>query len=130
MADIVVDSKFFCDNVEKVVLENVDAQHNHYKYYHLSRNKDKPDQFVAQWGRIGNKHQSKIYTANDFSGFGPSLLNPGYMMWSQMCKKLKKGYKIKTYKCFDDKSESYIEFLDWLGSEGVELFNDDDEIII
>jgi predicted DNA-binding WGR domain protein len=92
--------------VEKVVLEH--TEDGHYKYYHLSR-KQNENRFLAQWGRIGNRPQSKVYE--------------GGGMWEQMRAKLKKGYQIKTYKLYGDHSEAYTKFMDWLGENDVELFD-------
>jgi predicted DNA-binding WGR domain protein len=125
--------KFFIDNVEKVVLENIDSKNNHYKFYHLSIDINKNSgKILAQWGRIGSRPQSKLYDYSEIlnNSQSPVVSKTGLAMWEQMHKKLKKGYKLKTYKLFHEHSIEYAQFMDWLGDEGVELFDDDDEILI
>jgi predicted DNA-binding WGR domain protein len=92
--------------VEKVVLEH--TEEGHYKFYHISR-KQNEKSFLAQWGRIGNRPQSKVYH--------------NASMWEQMLVKKRKGYKVKTYKLFGDHSEAYTNFMEWLGENDVELFD-------
>jgi len=102
------------ENAEKIVLEN--TTDNHYKYYHLSQ--DKNENFIlsnsrpfrAAWGRIGHKAQSKNY------------IEPGLTMWDQMMKKLAKGYIVKTYQVFGDHCSAYQEFMQLVGDDA-ELFD-------
>jgi predicted DNA-binding WGR domain protein len=129
MPDIVKDVNFFVDNVEKVVLECVDPDNNHNKYYHLSRSKTDKGKVLAQWGRIGSKHQSKmydVYELTNMTAYQNAERLDGYAMHIQMKKKIAKGYELKTYKCFGDASSAYLEFMNYLGDEGVELFDDEE----
>lgn len=128
--DIINDSTFCANHVEHIVLEC--TEDNHYKYYHLSRDDKKKGYVLAHWGRIGSKHQSKEYKSSDLlDRITPRKSDEdGFAMWLQMVRKLRKGYKLKTYKLFGDSSSAFIEFANWLGNEGVDLFDDDDEILI
>jgi len=92
-------------NVEKIVLEN--TADNHYKYYHLSQEKDTPKPgriFEVRYGRIGSKAQKTLYDDR-----------PGVDIWTQMQSKLKKGYKIKLFVKFGQICYDYDKFIRDLG---------------
>jgi predicted DNA-binding WGR domain protein len=127
MADIVKDIPFCVNKVEKVILELIDPDNNHNKYYILSRSTENPGHVLAQWGRIGSKHQSKLYRAEELTeGKILKSSKDGEALWMQMVKKIKKGYQIKTYKCFGEHSDAYLEFMNLLEEDGgCELFDDD-----
>jgi predicted DNA-binding WGR domain protein len=114
------DVRYFSQYVEKILLEYREPEENHLKYYHLSRKKDET-QFLAQWGRIGAAPQNKLYdkpikTFKDL---------PGVNMWTQMRSKMDKGYKIIAYKKFDDHTEGYYEFMNWLEERDVKLLGEE-----
>jgi len=105
------------NSVQVLVLEN--TQENHYKYYHLSRNKT-DHSYLAQWGRIGNKAQSKVYEVPRAKF---NLDYVGEAMYIKMQEKLKKGYILKTYKTFGDHSSGYEEFMLYLKENDTDIDN-------
>lgn len=89
---------WFNINVKSVMLECIDIQKNHKKYYHL--HKLNVDNYIATYGRIGNNAQKKDYKECD------------KCMWDLFKEKLKKGYKIKYWQLYSDKdSRSFKDFL-------------------
>ena len=116
------DDNWVRNNVEKIVLEC--TEDNHYKFYHLSQKKNdypenmpylKGKRFVAAWGRIGTEKTVTNGRKKEYDNEGPTI-------YSQMIIKIRKGYKIKTFQCFGEKSESYIKFMEMM-SENSDLFD-------
>ena len=116
---------FSAEHVQVIVLEC--TTDNHYKYYHLSRNK-KSNFYLAQWGRIGNNPQSKEYgvPSDEWTKDYEHDVNNIYVgraMYDKMLEKLKKGYVLKTYQLFGDHSTGYEEFMAYLKENNTDLDN-------
>jgi predicted DNA-binding WGR domain protein len=102
-------------NIQKIYLEN--KEDNHYKFYIILRSKDKDNEWVAQWGRIGNKPQQKLYEYFKVTPF------------DQLQAKLKKNYKISQINVFDEPKSSTDEALEYLKSIGIDIDSLDDLLI-
>lgn len=103
-------------DIKKIYLEN--KEDNHYKFYIISKSKDRPTEFLAQWGRIGTKPQSKIYPYSK------------KLPWDQLQEKLRKGYTVISSDLFSnivEKSEN--EALEYLKSLGIDI-DDLDDILL
>jgi predicted DNA-binding WGR domain protein len=102
-------------DIRKIWLECKDPSRNTFKYYILTRNKDKPNQFLAEWGRIGSKPQSMEYHYSKKT------------MWEQYQAKINKGYSLITSQTFDQAGEADAnEPFEYLKSIGIDVDSLDD----
>jgi len=102
--------------IKKIYLEN--KEENHYKFYIISRKKDKENEWLAQWGRIGARPQQKVYSY--------SKITP----YDQFMSKLKKGYQIINSDTFKESLEQTTnESLEYLRSIGIDVDSLDDILL-
>jgi predicted DNA-binding WGR domain protein len=102
-------------DIKKIYLEN--KEDNHFKFYIISKEKDKRE-WLAQWGRIGARPQSKKY---QYSQTTP---------WDQYQAKLKKGYTLINSDTFmDEIDRTKNETLEYLRSVGIDVDSLDDILL-
>jgi predicted DNA-binding WGR domain protein len=103
-------------NIKKIYLEN--KQDNHFKFYILSKTKESKDTWLAQWGRIGAKPQSKIYSFDKLT------------MYDQYIAKLAKGYELINSDTFEQSIDQKVnETMEYLKSIGIDVDSLDDILL-
>jgi predicted DNA-binding WGR domain protein len=103
-------------NIKKIYLEC--KEDNHYKFYILSKEKDNKEKWLAQWGRIGNRPQSKWYESSKIS------------MYDQYQAKIKKGYQLINSDSFEQAvNQTVNETLEYLRSIGIDVDSLDDILL-
>jgi predicted DNA-binding WGR domain protein len=103
-------------DIKKIYLEN--KEDNHFKFYIISRKKEKPTEWLAQWGRIGARPQQKVYSY--------SKITP----YDQLEAKLKKGYTLINSDTFKEAlSQTVNESLEYLKSIGIDIDSLDDILL-